>query len=133
MITKLLLHPRTFLIAKNGVVPALLVNNVEVLGKNNLDEYVYKKIQKIGETEGKTIEILTEKRLFHIHDSYHVYTSKGKPSVSQIKEEDKILNVRYSESAETNDLLKSSINYPNSYKSYLCGFQNSILAKFFHD
>ena len=44
MITKLLLHPRTFLIAKNGVVPALLVNNVEVLGKNNLDEYVYKKI-----------------------------------------------------------------------------------------
>ena len=130
---RLLLHPRTFLITKKGIIPAKLADDIEILGKDYQDQYVYKKIQRIGETEGKTTEILTEKRLFHIYDDYRVYTPKGRSDSGQITEEDKIFNVKNILSAETTDLLKSPTNYPNSYKSYLCGFQNSLLAKFFHD
>ena len=141
----LLLHPRTFLIyksqwfddLKNGIIPADQVavgNSIEILGKNSQDEYTYKKIrrQSFEMVEAKTREILTERRLFNIYDNYRVSTSSGLIKINQITEEHKILDTKNIQLEKIQNLLKSAANYPNSYKSYLCGFQNSLLTKFFH-
>ena len=141
----LLLHPRTFLIyksqwfddLKNGIIPADQVavgNSIEILGKNSQDEYTYKKIRRQSSemVEAKTREILTERRLFNIHDNYRVSSSSGRIKINQITEEHKILDTKNIQLEKIQNLLKSVANYPNSYKSYLCGFQNSLLTKFFH-
>ena len=135
MTNTLLLHPRTFLISKSGIIPAKLANNIEILGKNSQDEYSYKNIQRQSDeiVEAKTREILTERKLFNIYENYHVSSSKGLLSINQITEEHEILDIKNIRLEEIQNLLKSTANYPNSYKSYLCGFQNSLLAKFFHD
>ena len=93
----LLLHPRTFLIyksswfddLKNGIIPADQVavgNSIEILGKNSQDEYTYKKIRRQSSemVEAKTREILTERRLFNIHDNYRVSSSSGRIKINQI-------------------------------------------------
>ena len=141
----LLLHPRTFLIyksqwfddLKSGIIPAdqiVVGNSIEILGKNSQDEYTYKKIRRQSSemVEAKTREILTERRLFNIYDNYRVSSSSGRIKINQITEEHKILDTKNIQLEKIQNLLKSVANYPNSYKSYLCGFQNSLLTKFFH-
>ena len=141
----LLLHSRTFLIyksqwfddLKSGIIPAdqiVVGNSIEILGKNSQDEYTYKKIRRQSSemVEAKTREILTERRLFNIYDNYRVSSSSGRIKINQITEEHKILDTKNIQLEKIQNLLKSTANYPNSYKSYLCGFQNSLLTKFFH-
>ena len=98
MTNTLLLHPRTFLISKSGIIPAKLANNIEILGKNSQDEYSYKNIQRQSDemVEAKTREILTERKLFNIYENYHVSSSKGSLlSINQITEEDEILDLGF--------------------------------------